>query len=116
MEGDSVPILLRALPRKTYRTLIEAHPGDEGEDWNPDTFPPALIAASAVEPEFTVEQATRIWEEWETEEASRLFLTCFYLNEDSKRLGFTLLGSAKTGGSEPNSTTASPSESPTPNS
>lgn len=111
-------MLMRALPRKPYRALIDAHPplGDQKGDWNPDTFPPALIAACAVEPEFTVEQATEAWETWETDEASRLFLTAFYLNEQAERLNFMLLGSAKTSGSEQNSTTAPPSESPTPDS
>lgn len=115
--GEPVPILMRALPRIEYRALIDAHPGEKKEDdWHPDTFPPALIAASCVEPEFTLEQANEIWEQWETEEASRLFLTAFYLNENSGRINFTLLGSARTRGSEQSSTTASPEESPTPSS
>jgi hypothetical protein len=117
VEGGSVGLVLRALPRSQYRELLEAHPPvKDGEDWNADTFCPALIAASSVDPELSLEQATDIWEGWETEEASRLFLASYYLNEDHKRLGFILRGSATTGGSAQNSTTASPKESPTPTS
>lgn len=107
VEGDTVDLLFRALPRKQYRILVDEHPPRDGktEDWNADTFPPALIAACAVDPQFTVEQATEVMDEWETDDASRIFLTCFYLNERSDKLGFTLLGSARTGGSEQNSTT-----------
>lgn len=106
--GASSEVLLRALPRKQYRALLDSHPGVEGDDdWNPDTFPPALIAASAVEPEFTVPQATQLWEEWEAAESGKLFLACFRLNEKSQLVGFTLPGSAPTGDSGQNSTTAS---------
>lgn len=114
VEGGPVDLRLRALPRREYRALLESHPAvKEGADWNADTFPPALLAACLVQPEFTLEQATEIWDEWETEEASRLFLAAYYLNEDAKRLGFMLPGSAQTGGSGQNSTTAPPEESPT---
>lgn len=114
-EGDPVDLQLRALPRKQYRTLCEAHPS-ETADWNPDTFPPALIAASIVEPVFTVEQATELWEGWEDADAARVFLACFHLNENPAGLSFIWPGSATTSGSGRNSTTAPLKESPTPDS
>lgn len=106
--GEPVELTFRALPRKEYRLLLEAHPGAEDDaDWNPDTFPPALIAASLVEPEFTVEQATRLWEEWEDAEAVRLFLACFNLNENPAGWHFMSPGFEKTPDSGQNSPTAS---------
>lgn len=106
VEGG-VELTLRALPRKEYRVLLDEHPPvEDGKDWNGETFPPALIAACVVEPVFTLQQATQLWDEWEAGDAARVFLTCFNLNEQSAGVGFTLPGSAKTGGSGQNSTTA----------
>lgn len=102
VEGDSADLQLRALPRKEYRLLLEAHPGADGKSFDYDTFPPALIAASVVEPEFTLEQATELWEEWEDGDASRLFLACFDLNEVGLGVGFTTPGSDSTVGSGKN--------------
>ncbi len=110
-DGGSTDVLVRALPRRQYRELVDAHPPREGsddKDWNADTYPPALIAASCVDPSFTLEQAVQAWDEWDTATVGRLFLTAFQLNEFGSKVGFTLPGSAKTGGSGPNSTTASP--------
>lgn len=117
-DGGDVDVSLKALPRKQYRLLLEEHPHEDPKkgDWNPDTFPPALIAACAVDPEFTVEQAQQLWDEWETSDSTKLFLACFNLNERPELLSFTLPGSAKTSGSGQNSPTALPKESPTPTS
>lgn len=116
-DGRTADIRIRALPRKQYRELLEAHPpadsDEEKADWNAETFPPALIAASCVEPEFTSEQAQQIWDEWEAAEAGPLFLACWALNERRDRVGFIWPGSAQTSGSGQNSTTASPEGSPT---
>lgn len=107
----------RALPRKEYRKLLDDHPPTEtGQSWNPDTFPPAIIAACSVAPSFTVEQATTIWEEWEEETASGMFLIAYHLNENAGALGFILPESVPMDGFGRNSITAFQEESPTPNS
>lgn len=36
----------------------------EGLAWDPDTFGPALLAACAVDPELTDEEALQVWQEW----------------------------------------------------
>lgn len=106
-EGETADIRLSALPRKAYRELVEAHPAaDDSLKWDQDTFPPALIAASCVEPKLTKKQAQKIWDTWEEGEASRLFLACFQLNENPAGVGFTWPGSAKTRGSGRKSNTA----------
>ena len=56
VEASTVEFLLRALPRKQWHELVEAHPprkDDEGDvrmDVNRATFLPALVQASTVEP------------------------------------------------------------------
>lgn len=44
--------------------------------WNPDTFPPALMAQCMVTPELDYEDAVRIWEEWSDAQAAVLFDLC----------------------------------------
>jgi len=107
-DGSPVAFKLRALKRPEYRALLDSHPPvKDGADWNADTFPPALIAASCVDPAMTPEQALQAWEEWEAGEMGRLFITCWQLNEQTAGVGFTLPGSVKTSGSGRRSNTAS---------
>jgi hypothetical protein len=116
-DGDTAAFVMRALPRREYRDLLDEHPPiTEGADWNHDTFPPALIAACAVEPTVTVEQAVKAWDEWEAGEMGRLFLTCFQLNEQTAGVSFTSPGSGRTSGSGQKSNTATKKGSRTPSS
>jgi hypothetical protein len=83
----AVPFRFRAMPRKAYRELIEAHPDPAGEKrWNDETFPPALIAACAVDPEMTLEQATTVYEKWDENQASTLFATAYIVNEGETKV------------------------------
>lgn len=55
----------RALSRRRWRSLLGAHPPlkqhkADGLDFNPETFPVAAVAACAVEPEMTQEQAEKV--------------------------------------------------------
>lgn len=55
----------RALSRRRWRSLLGAHPPlkqhkADGLDFNPETFPVAAIAACAVEPAMTDEQAEKV--------------------------------------------------------
>lgn len=118
--GELVEVTIRALPRRAYRELLDAHPptAEDGADadWNGETFPPALIAASCLHPELGLEEATELWDEWEPSEAGRLFQACYWNNEDASRLKGLLLSYSLMRGFEQNSTIASPKESPTPSS
>ena len=106
-DGTTADFTLRALKRSEYRALLDEHPPSrEGADWDADTFPPALLAASAIDPVLTVEQATEMWTEWEAGEMGRLFLSCWQLNEQTAGVGFTVPGSVKTRGSGQKSNTA----------
>lgn len=44
--------------------------------WNPDAFPPALMAQCMVTPELDYEDGVRIWEEWSDAQAAVLFDLC----------------------------------------
>lgn len=111
--GETVDIHIRALPRRAYRQLLDDHPGEGDDDWA-DSFRPALIAASCVDPQFTVEQATQLWDEWETAQSGLLFLTCWQLNERTAGTSFGLPGFVEgMNGSGPNFDTATNEASPT---
>ena len=106
-DGTTADFTLRALKRTEYRALLDEHPPvKEGADWNGDTFPPALLTASAIDPVLTLEQATEMWAEWEAGEMGRLFLACWQLNEQTAGVGFIGPGSVKTRGSGQKSSTA----------
>lgn len=95
-DAATVVFVARALPRTEFEALtslpdMRPSVGQQDEwkrkceaeslpykplSWNPDTFPPALIAQSLVEPEMTLEQATELWEEWSDAEAGTIFDLC----------------------------------------
>lgn len=85
-EGSIVKFVFQDIGRKKYDDLVTAHPptkeqikeweeeGGEGRlAYNVSSLPPALMAATAVDPEMTVEEATRIFDEWGNFEVTRLF-------------------------------------------
>lgn len=70
-------LMMRSLPRPVYDALILAHPPTEqqtadGHDWNPETFAPALIAATVTDP-MSVEEATELLDIWGGMDANDLF-------------------------------------------
>lgn len=84
---QTVELRFRSIGRRRYEELVRAHPptaeqeeeqkeaGGQAPPYNPDTFAPALIAASCVEPEMTSEEAQQLLDEWTTGEALQLFAT-----------------------------------------
>ena len=92
----------RSIGRKKFEKLVLAHPPteeqverakkyspepEEGQEdaplaHNPETFPPALIAACLVSPTMTVEQATEMWDsdDWTGTELMTLFFTAQAVN------------------------------------
>jgi len=98
--GDSGgTILFQALGAKGYDTLIAECPPtkeqkSEGANWNPDTFGPALIAACAVEPAITREDADALWasESWSRGELMNVFMTVVELNSEGLDVPFNATG------------------------
>lgn len=53
----------RALSRKDFSDLKAQHPPrDENEDWNPETFGPALVAACAIAPVMSVPEVEALYD------------------------------------------------------
>ena len=82
-----VGIKLQALPSEIYDNLITQHPPTEkdkkeGAQWNPDTFAPALMKATFVEPALDLDSARRLWkaETWSSGELVDLFNSCVRIN------------------------------------
>lgn len=121
MSEDVVECRFRELGRAAYEQLVREHPPrgqdvDEDADWNTETFPAALIAASCVDPAMTPGDGKRLWDELPFGEARALFAAAVTAQA---KVGAVPLPSPGTGGTVDtgtNSTTAPPEESPTPSS
>jgi hypothetical protein len=77
-----VSFLFRAISRKEYDLLIDAHPPTKiqvakGDQFNVDTFAPTLLANVCVEPEIDAPTWGRYWKspEWSNGELMGLFFT-----------------------------------------
>ncbi|MCY0938850.1 hypothetical protein [Streptomyces sp. H34-S4] len=79
-------LVFRALPRPVLDGLIRQNPPTEdqaesGDAWNPESFPPALVAAAYIERDedgqvvegLTVEDAQGLLDSWPIAEANALF-------------------------------------------
>lgn len=110
----------RGIGRHRYEALAEAHPptelqrikaraGGMREDlpWNPETMPPALIAACLVEPQLTEEQAAALWNDpdWNQAELGHLFAAAIEVNGQRRTVELGK-GSERTRSSGPKSPTA----------
>lgn len=82
-----------AIGRKPYNAILKAHPPKKPDDkvygFDPLTFPPALLAATAINPTLTPDQAMEIWEEWSDAEATLLFETALKPNRTVADVPFT---------------------------
>lgn len=98
-EENSVVFRARALGRKHLDRLMAEHPPTDDQQaafrelvrnapmaakngelpYNTDTFPPALLAASLVEPEFTLDEAQELWDSdtWSDAELATILNACW---------------------------------------
>lgn len=95
---DLIEFTFRSVGRRRYEEIFEECPptskqkqeavknGEEEPQWNPETFPPAIIAASIVEPEMTEEDVYDMWEstDWNQAELTSLFLAALTANAERK--------------------------------
>jgi hypothetical protein len=86
--------------------------------WDPDTFPPAIIAASSYDPELSVAEALDLWEDknWSPAELLKIFecaLSCYW---EVDEIPFAAGGIDTMLSSEPSWTTAPSEESLDPSS
>lgn len=84
MAEHTVPIALRALTHRALSDLLAAHPPREDEaSFNVDTFGVGLLAACAVNPAMTEEQAGQLIDRLTHGQWDDLFNTMWALNRSS---------------------------------
>lgn len=94
-EQAVVMFRFRGVGRAAYEKLVDLHPATadqrmrakagglgDGLAWNPETLPPALVAACCVEPAMTLEQAQALWLDpnWGQAELGQLLAAAIEVN------------------------------------
>jgi hypothetical protein len=92
LEASTIRVTFQSIGRKRYEDMIAAHPATEAQNkesqkeaqqdapYNVDTFPAALISASAISPIMTVEQAQELWDTWNAGELTEMFFAALEVN------------------------------------
>ena len=117
IDASTRTIKFRALSRRRWRTLLaEHHPlkvhKADGLDFNPETFPVAAIAACAVEPSLTQEQAERLADALPLGEFEKLWQSVLSVNLGVTDTPKSVLATAILRTNNGSSTTAAPGASP----
>ena len=124
-KDTEITFVFKALGRLVYDELVsdpDNAPSDEqkkeGAQFNPDTFPPALVAAAAVDPEISLEEAVEIFgdSEWNGAELQKLFFAALEVNTETGDIPLSKGGSGVTASSLLSSLMQQNAESPTPSS
>lgn len=85
----------RALPDKVWSDLLAAHPAvKDGEQWNIDTFPRALIAAACFDPVMSEEQVDALFGVINQAQRNALFAGAFEVNTEASDIPFSVTASA----------------------
>lgn len=117
MRSSTVTLRLRALPRREWKKLIEAHPPTTDVDKkigiNSGTFYDDLIAKCLVEPEMTGDQLARMLDVITSGQYDQLTESAWALNRRDVDVPFSLTASRITRNSDGTSRRQSDSASPT---
>jgi hypothetical protein len=121
-KGTEAEFIFASIGREAYDRIVEAHPPKpdqkkEGNQFDPETFPPALIAASCIQPTITPEQAYEIFNEasnWNGAELLRLFYAALEANTETNDIPLSRSGSVQRDNSLTNLLSLLSTESPTP--
>lgn len=90
MRENLTTFRFRALGRTAWLDLVAQHPGrNDGEAWNPETFTVALVAACAIEPEMTLDQAERLFEKINADQRGDLWSGAYGANTRETRVPFS---------------------------
>ncbi|MFD7639581.1 hypothetical protein ACFV4P_02915 [Kitasatospora sp. NPDC059795] len=97
LSDATVEVTFRALPRPVWETLLREHApteeqADKGMDYNVETFPAALLAASHVERDGTgaevdgmsEDDAQVLLDEWSDADAKVLFTGAMFVNQHTR--------------------------------
>ena len=82
-EASTVTVVLQSVSRRVWADLLAKcppRPQDKGLDHNPDTFPPAVVAACAKSPVISEEEANQLADALPVSEWSKLWLGAVGLN------------------------------------
>lgn len=108
------------IPRYDYEKLLRQHPpkGANKDEymWDPEGFPPALIAAASVDPKLSLDEATKLWRNLPRGEAGRLFQGALSPQLGPGDLPLASSGTGKTPNTDGSSGTADLEASPDPDS
>lgn len=101
--NTEVTFTFKSIGRFRYDELVDEHPPTkeakkEGAEFNADTFPPALVAESCVDPEMTNEDAVDIFAspDWNGAELRRLFFGALEVNTETGDIPLSRSGSDAT--------------------
>ena len=119
-QSETVEFHFRDIGRKKLDALVLAHPPtdeqkqqwkDEGNQgvlgYNLETFPPALIAATAFDPELSLAQAQQICDEWGGGDIEALFYGALAACKERTSIPLSKRGYGRTNNSPLNSTSVS---------
>jgi len=115
--------VFQSIGRVEYDKLVEAHPPTadqrkQGNQFNVDTFPAALVSRAAVSPKITLEQAEEIFDSpsWNNAELLRLYYAAQEANSETADIPLLGTGSDMSRDSLLNLVTQLSEGSPTPSS
>ncbi|MFE1358859.1 hypothetical protein [Streptomyces harbinensis] len=95
MQESEVTLTFRALGARAWSDLVAQHPSTrEGEAWDPEALAPALVAASAAEPEMTPEQVAELFEALNHGQREQIIGAAWAVNGEPTSVPFSLLASA----------------------
>jgi hypothetical protein len=91
---NSVKFVFRSLGRRKYDALLGEHPptdeqmkkqGNDKLEFNPETFPEALVQACLIEPELSIDEVKEIFnsEDWTPGETYSLFMAAMQANQST---------------------------------
>lgn len=95
MAAAKVPFRVRGLSAHERQQWLDAHPARDGKQelFNPETGAAPLIAACAVNPVMSVEQATVLYEQLGTGQFDQLFAACWEATSSDGAVPFSVAAS-----------------------
>lgn len=96
MRAAERPFVFRALGQTKYRELLDQHPGEPTQKFNPATFPRALISACCIDPVMTPVDVDRLCDKLNEGTVEALFMAAYTVNEGVTRVPFSERASALT--------------------
>jgi hypothetical protein len=95
LAASTVTVKVRGIGRNAFRRLMAEHASD-GEPFNPDTFPPALVAACSLDPVMTPTEAADLGDVLTFGQWDELFGAAWDACREVDGVPFSVLASAVT--------------------